>query len=153
MNASRPRYYRRDGSPLMSTSDTQDLMQFAKLFEDKTYRIVEVSYTLYGERLSTVWLGIDHNFSFNPLATPLIFETMIFAPVKLEDRRAAIHGKATLKYRILQWLYPHESSFQLRYATEDQARAGHRRTKLQCLIPPLLRRLILYRIGKDSAWS
>lgn len=50
-------------------------------------------------RVSTVWLGLDHNFL--GVGPPLIFETMIFGG-------------------------PHDG-FCERYATEEQAKAGHRR--------------------------
>jgi hypothetical protein len=53
---------------------------------------------LPGCEISTVWLGIDHNFGKGP---PLIFETMIFGGPDDLDRS--------------QW----------RYATEEEARAGH----------------------------
>lgn len=51
-----------------------------------------------GARVSTVWLGLDHQFGDGP---PLIFETMVF---------------------------PAESSMDLdceRYSTEEEAKAGH----------------------------
>jgi hypothetical protein len=51
-----------------------------------------------GAYISTVWLGLDHSFG-GPV--PLIFETMVFGG-------------------------PHDG-FCERYATEEQARAGHRR--------------------------
>lgn len=55
-----------------------------------------------GVSVSTVWLGINHNFSHGK---PLIFETMIFGP----------DG------------YPYDEACQ-RYATEAEAIMGHRRT-------------------------
>lgn len=63
-------YYDRKGMPL------DDLMEWARLFEDKDYQIIKQ--TRHKEKgrefwLSTVWLGLDHNFGFGP---PLIFETM-----------------------------------------------------------------------------
>jgi hypothetical protein len=49
--------------------------------------------------VSTVWVGLDHSAGHGP---PLIFESMIFG---------------LSKYDLCQW----------RYATEDEALAGHRR--------------------------
>jgi hypothetical protein len=131
----RPKYYRRDGTPIF------DVLEWAELFEDWQGRSIGHTWTLYGERLSTVWLGLDHEFSFIPNAPPLIFETMLFAPGRLRDMRW-----------LRKLLYPNDE-FQLRYSTEEQARAGHERTRKQCLIPPPLRKLILYRVLGDDAWS
>jgi hypothetical protein len=50
--------------------------------------------------VSTVWLGVDHNFGDGP---PLIFETMIFC----HDHKCDLD----------EW--------QDRYSTEDEARVGH----------------------------
>lgn len=50
--------------------------------------------------ISTVWLGLDHNYSMH--GPPIIFETMIFG--------GPLSNECT------------------RYATEEQAQAGHRRT-------------------------
>ena len=60
----------------------------------------QIGDTTVGEvRVSTVWLGLDHNFfSSGP---PLIFETMVFGG-------------------------PHDEWCD-RYSTEDEARAGHER--------------------------
>jgi hypothetical protein len=52
---------------------------------------------LDGVRVSTVWLGLDHSFGLGP---PLIYETMVFGALDLEGER---------------------------YATEQEARAGHAR--------------------------
>jgi hypothetical protein len=56
-----------------------------------------------GCMISTVWLGINHNWGDGP---PLIFETMVFP---LKDS-----GKWNL-----------EPLYMDRYATEEEARAGH----------------------------
>lgn len=49
--------------------------------------------------VSTVFLGLDHNFDGGP---PLLFETMVF-----------LHGRGTREYDMR------------RYSTIEQARAGH----------------------------
>jgi hypothetical protein len=56
--------------------------------------------TEYGDvKVSTVWLGIDHRFGFGDEPSPIIFETMVFGGERDE------------------WHW--------RYATEQEARAGH----------------------------
>lgn len=126
----RPMYYNRDGTPIEGNEAT---LEWAKQFEDTKSRTVRLTITPYGERLSTVWMGLDH--SFTQTGPPIIFETMLFAPEKYIEKH-----------------YPHDQ-LQERYSTEAQARAGHRRLKLQCLIPPGWRRFILYTIFKDAIWS
>jgi hypothetical protein len=86
-------YYDRDGKPIT-------LERWAELrHQDQDYqRIAEDTVGDYW--VSTVWLGINHQFGNGP---PLIFETMVFA----EDGRA-LEGEC--------W----------RYSTEQQAAAGHR---------------------------
>jgi hypothetical protein len=75
-----------------------DRMDWVVKFEDRDYKTVEQ--TEIGEAfVSTVWMGIDHNFGEG---SPLIFETMIFG---------GDHDGC-------QW----------RWATEDDARIGHRLT-------------------------
>jgi hypothetical protein len=60
------RYYDRQGNPL------HDVEEFARMFANN--RVAE---TMIGDvRVSTVWLGVDHNFSGK--GPPLIFETMVF---------------------------------------------------------------------------
>jgi hypothetical protein len=47
---------------------------------------VATTTTPYGERLSTVFLGLDHSFLFQ--GPPILFETMLFAPISDELRAA-----------------------------------------------------------------
>jgi hypothetical protein len=83
-------HYDRAGRPI-------SLMEWVALFGDSEGRRVGYD-ELYGYQVSTVWLGIDHNFGAGP---PLIFETMVFGP----------EGGFDVDCR--------------RYSTEDQARTGH----------------------------
>jgi hypothetical protein len=87
-------YYSRDGKPL-------SLEEFARLSEDWKYRTVARTES-GGWLISTVWLGIDHNFGDGP---PVIFETMIFNTRSLES---AWHDE-----------------YCARYGTEDAAQEGH----------------------------
>lgn len=88
-------YYDRDGNPI------HDIMEFGRLFSDRNYKSI-ASDDVEDAQVSTVWLGIDHNFSTD--GPPLIFETMIFGG----------------DYDEYQW----------RYATEQEAREGHERIVL-----------------------
>lgn len=106
--------FRRDGTPY--PEGDAGLFEWARDFEDHQARTVAVHRTLYGEKLSTVWLGLDHSFFDGP---PLIFETMLFARHNRE----------------LQW----------RYSTEAQAIEGHRRALYLSFIPPPFRLLRLFR--------
>jgi hypothetical protein len=102
----RPVGFRKDGTAI------QDVLELEHLLVDMSYRrIAEITLEHRGRKLwiSTIWLGINHNF--NPQGPPLIFETMIFwEDVKTPE--TAILG---------------EDLYQERYATEDEAKAGHER--------------------------
>ena len=89
-------YYDRDGRPLA------DIMEYARLFADKSYQIIEQTDVDEDVRVSTVWLGIDHNFFGE--GPPLIFETMIFGG--------------------------NHDEYQWRWATEDEARFAHEKIVL-----------------------
>jgi hypothetical protein len=82
-------YYSRAGEPMT-------LGEWAATFEESN----QVAFDeVAGIKVSTVWIGLDHNFlSAGP---PLIFETMVFGGAHDE--------------------------FCDRYSTEEQAKAGHRR--------------------------
>ncbi len=69
----RSKYYNREGK-LISFD------QWGKLYQNPYYKIVKQEYTKVGFFVSTVWLGIDHNFDIG--GKPIIFETMVFTPNK-----------------------------------------------------------------------
>lgn len=92
----RPRYYRRDGTPIPNNVD--DVLVWAESFERANRRVCCTNFW-WGGRLSTVFLGLDHAWGNGP---PLIFETMLFG---LE-----CHGG---------------DLFCDRYSTEKEAIAGH----------------------------
>jgi hypothetical protein len=163
----RAMYYNRDGTPMTGPDAT---LEWAKMFEDGEGRKVAVDKTLYGERLSTVFLGLDHSF-MSP-GPPILFETMLFAPRSDEYRKtlrerlykmAEAGLRKSLDSLNFKWEeipektyikrhFPHDN-LQLRYATEAQAAARHAKLKLQCLIPPRWRRFLLYTIGEDATWE
>lgn len=74
-----------------------DITNWAKRFEDKKLR--QIANTEFGDyiRISTVFLGLDHNFDGS--GPPILFETMIFGSSLNEQ----------------QW----------RYATYEEAEKGH----------------------------
>lgn len=85
-----PRCYRRDGTAY------RDAMEWAGDFEDGN-NVVEQTRLWNRLLVSTVWLGLDHNWGKGP---PLIFETMVFP-----QRRSGEYCE--------------------RYSTEEAAVAGH----------------------------
>jgi hypothetical protein len=91
---------------------THDVLEWGRWYEKKPNRII-ASTEIDGLRVSTVFLGIDHNlFDGGP---PLLFETMIFgAPVE-----TTLLGRTRTMSPALD--------YQERYSTRDQAIAGHTR--------------------------
>ena len=94
-------YYDKQGQPIVSESDIDACLIWAKLFEDTEYKVLARTELPNGVRISTVWIGIDHSFLTEGL--PMIFETMIFG-------ENATQG----------------DEYQERYATEEEALAGHK---------------------------
>ncbi len=92
-------HYDRQGKPM-------DLMTWAKLMEDREYKIV-ARHDDERVMISTVWLGLDHNFGGGK---PLIFETMVFV-----NSDALARGDIDPKYNQLCW----------RWHTEEEAKKGH----------------------------
>lgn len=83
-------YYDKDGNPI-------DRETHARLHNEKSYVVVASTTLPNKNRVSTVWLGIDHGFG----QAPVIFETMLFGPTGAEDLDSD------------------------RYSTLAQAQAGH----------------------------
>ena len=77
-----------------------DVLEWAREFEtsDRHVGLTQVTDRARSIRVSTVFLGLDHGFGSGP---PLIFETMTFPDDDLLEEDCE------------------------RYATEDQAHAGH----------------------------
>jgi hypothetical protein len=159
----RPKAYYPDGEPILDDELLPATLKWAMLFEQRNKeRIVGQTRTLYGERLSTVWLGLDHNFFGT--GPPLIYETMLFAPA---DRDADVEyitrffdktpdpekdaGYNRRRAYIAKY-YPHDQ-LQLRYSTREEAQAMHRRLRLHCLIPPTLRAYLLGKLAGITLWQ
>ncbi len=58
-----------------------DVLEWGKWFQ-KADRTVKKTNLLDGKRVSTVFLGLDHNFG---QGDPLLFETMVFPPDSLSE--------------------------------------------------------------------
>ena len=105
-------YYDRQGKPI-------EMLDWARKHEDTDYRVV-AQHWVRGWMVSTVWLGLDHNFTRQ--GAPVIFETMIFAPkdvtVAREDWETGADAAGTMADL---------DQYQERYATEEAAQAGHDR--------------------------
>jgi hypothetical protein len=76
----------------------EDIIEWAMWYEKADTRVALD--TVYGIRVSTIFLGLDHNFSMS--GPPVLFETMVF------------FGESSY------------SAYQDRYCTYDEAEAGHR---------------------------
>lgn len=157
-----PDKYYPDGSPILDDELLPAVMKWAILFEQRDKnRLVGQTRTLYGEKLSTVWLGLDHSFGSGP---PLIFETMLFAPsidpaadrdyltnfwkgtIPQDEQEAYDQRKAfTAKH------YPHDQ-LQLRYSTRQEAAKMHRRLRWHTLIPPPWRAYLLGELAGIDLW-
>lgn len=92
-------YYRRDGTPY--PEGHQGVLEWAKDFENYSYKKLKDSILPNGRWVSTVWLGLDHNYGEG---RPHIFESMVF-PAKNNYSELA----------------------QERYSTEAEALEGHER--------------------------
>ena len=93
-------YFDRKGQPI-------ELDEWTRLFEDQDYKIV-AQHWVRGWMVSTVWLGLNHNFAGK--GAPLIFETMTFPPGDEADGES-VWGE----------------TYSERYSTEEAAHAGHDR--------------------------
>lgn len=62
-------YYDKEGKPI-------DLMEWGSLLNNFDYQVIKQEELPNGKWVSTVWLGLDHNFYGGK---PLIFETIVFS--------------------------------------------------------------------------
>lgn len=96
------RWYNKNGDRI-SEKDAHVLLR------DPLYKIINHTVVLDRYEVSTVWLGMDHNFRAGS-GKPLIFETMVFKLDKSGERSGD---------------YAREI---LRHSTYEEAEAGHRDT-------------------------
>lgn len=109
------RYYRMDGSPY--PPGDEGLMEWAKDFEESD-RIVKQELLWNGIWISTVWLGLDHQYGDGP---PLIFETMAFRHIFEETVEPIEFDGIKLPYRS----HHPDVGIQERYSTLADAEFGH----------------------------
>jgi len=91
-------YYARNG-------DEITMEQYGALLMDPAYKVVEQT-DIGPYWVSTVWLGLDHNWWDGP---PLIFETMVFANGQRDDP----DERGLTDFDMHRW------------STEEEARRGH----------------------------
>ena len=98
-------YFGLDGKPI-------DMMTWAKMQLPDFKRIAEDTIEVGGRRwwVSTVWMGLDHNFGI--AGPPLIFETMVF---DADTTKVSVTDGGDWSDLMMD-----------RYATKEQALAGHR---------------------------
>ena len=81
-----------DGNPVLA-----DTLTWARWFETHERHVADTDLGAYG-RVSTVFLGLDHNFLgiVNPITyRPILWETMVFGgPLDGETRRYASRAEA-----------------------------------------------------------
>lgn len=118
-------WYDKTGKPL------RDYDKIEKLLEDFEYK--RIARTEVGPYfVSTVWLGLDHDFSFthfdkvNP--RPVIFETMVFENAESTMGPLEISGKLVFKGGNKYHESLNVGDFNSRYSTLEEAEAGHTAT-------------------------
>jgi hypothetical protein len=100
------RYYDRKGRVI-------DMFEWSYLFGDIGYKQLKHTTIDANTWVSTIWMGIDHGFSFDPLAKPVIFETMCFRRMPEPKPR---RGGGSHEF---------DEDGQWRWRTEEEALAGH----------------------------
>jgi hypothetical protein len=106
-----PYYYDRNGDPIK-------FGEWGVLMQTPSYKIIEQT-DVGPWMVSTVWLGLNHNWP----GRPIIFETMVFEQEKSLSKPNEWFPNG-FEY--------HRDFDQKRYATEDEARAGHAATIAEC---------------------
>jgi hypothetical protein len=92
-------YYNKEGKEIA-------LLEWAKLFEDKSYQIIKQDKLVNGLHVSTVWLGLDHSFDIIGHGKPLIFETMVFPKRsygELDCERCSTLKQAIAIHNLMCW--------------------------------------------------
>lgn len=122
----RPLEYDREGNPI-------SLDRFCELCADREYKVVQQDH-VDNWLVSTVWLGIDHDFTGK--GPPIIFETMVFDQSQegLQESAETMKKGAKAAEEMTGRKYPEPDpekvplgpeAFMDRYATEEEARKGH----------------------------
>lgn len=95
-------YFDKQGNPITREQMCELRFDMSDGARVSDYARIGYNTLLDNVEVSTVWLGINHSFVVQ--GPPVIFETMVFAPGRDYDQDC------------------------IRYCTEEEARAGHRRT-------------------------
>jgi hypothetical protein len=105
----RPLYYDKEGNPIWDT------LEWARLFENREYRIVKQESLWWGAFLSTVWLGLDHAWGGE---RPLIFESMLFfrRTGDLDCRRYSTLEEAVRGHNLLKVCWSNPLNIVCRFA-------------------------------------
>lgn len=111
----RSRHFNRDGEAI-------SMADWIEAAEDPAYKRVAED-TIEHWWISTVWLGLDHGFSLDSDAPPVIFETMVFDNSKEGLAESAEVAKRSGMTSIAR-LGP--DAYCGRYSTERQALHGHK---------------------------
>lgn len=90
-----------------------EMWEWSYLMADMSYKVLKRTDIDSNTWVSTIWLGIDHGFSFDPLAKPVIFETMCFRRMAKPKKR---RGGGEFEF---------DEAGQWRWCTEEEALAGH----------------------------
>ncbi|MBS3648800.1 hypothetical protein KEU06_09300 [Pseudaminobacter sp. 19-2017] len=114
-------YILRDREPVPA-----ELMEWARWFETADRHVALADTQLH--TVSTVFLGIDHNFSRH--GRPLLFETMVFERWKGEDRQDEPERDG-LPDRVIDWI--ETLGICRRYPTWGDAEEGHRKVVAEVL--------------------
>jgi len=64
------RVYDKEGKPI------KNMLEWEELLRDFNYKRIALTNLPWGGKVSTVWLGLDHNWRLT--GPPIIFETMVF---------------------------------------------------------------------------
>lgn len=115
---SRGFYFDRKGQPI-------DSEKWAELRENRDYSVVMQTPLDNGFWVSTVWLGMNHGFGST---VPIVFETMVFE-INRGCRKLVDMSDLPGWTGPPSWTYEQriKDFDQKRYATEEEALAGHQR--------------------------
>lgn len=98
-----PEVFDRKGKPI-------SYKRWAELNRDESYKRVARTVLSDGTVISTVWLGLNHQFGFG---LPVIFETMVFRREFKEGEKPNDENASEMDMD--------------RYSTEEEAIAGHKK--------------------------
>jgi len=134
--ASGPRWYWKDGTPIMPKGTKTGSRRWIKAMremndklKDKDYKLVAATRLWWGGAVSTVWLGLDHNLFFSDPNHPLIFETMVFPPNSYMDLDMD------------------------RYSTEAEAKKGHDEMVRRWRSPLFCLKRLFSKLGRLTPWK